>query len=119
MLRPRKEKMASKKRNADPSASGSQEPESFEATARRTLDGALALYSAKRSLATGEIREGVMCLVAHAKARGIKVEHLIIELKHVCQSADSVAPHKSEVVSTLVTMCIREFYGAEPEPLDD
>lgn len=82
------------------------------------LDDALTLYSAKRSLATREIREGVKCLVAHAKARGLQVEQMIIELKHACHTSASAAQQKSEVVSKLVTMCIHEFYDAEPDRLD-
>lgn len=110
--------MASKKPLPRPSDDAVPEPESFEATARSVLDNALTLYAAKRSLATREIRDGVKCLVAHAKARGVQIEHMIIDLKHACHRSDSTAQHKPEVVSTLVTMCIHEFYDAEPEQLD-
>ena len=111
--------MASKKPIPRSSTPGAQEPESFETTARTMLDTAFTLHSAKRSLATREIRDGVQRVVANAKARGIQVEHMIIELKHTCHNSETAAQQKSEVVSRLVTMCIREFYGAEPEPLDD
>lgn len=79
------------------------------------LENAFALHAANLPLATREIHDGVGSLVADAKARGVRAEHLIIELKRACYSADSTAHQKSEVVSTLVTMCIREFYGTETE----
>jgi hypothetical protein len=77
------------------------------------LENAFALYAAKLPLATRDIHDGVRSVVADAKARGVQAEHLIIEVKRACHSADSPAHQKSEVVSTLVTMCIREFY--EPD----
>lgn len=100
------------------SNAGSQEPESFEATAQRMFDSALTLYSAEPSLGSREIRADVKSLVAHAKARGLQVERMIIELKQVCQSTESAERQKSEVVARLITMSIGEFYDAERGPLD-
>jgi hypothetical protein len=102
--------MASKKSVTLTNDSIAAEPETFEQTARRMLECALALYDEKRSLATREIREAVRNVVAQAKARGVHAERMLIELKHTWYSAEAAAYEKSDVISALVTMCIREFY---------
>ena len=110
------EKMQSNSPVHNSRGAGSSEPESFETTARRLLDSALALYESNMSLATEEVRECVRKLVAFAKSEGLAAERMLIELKRAWNAvAESAAHHKPEVISHLVTMCISEFYGGEAE----
>ena len=108
--------MASKEPVRSPNSAGTLEAESFEATARKMLETALTLYEAERSLATQEIRGAVRSLVAHAKAQGAQAERLLIDLKRTWNGTESASQQKPEVIAVLVTMCIREFYGADSEP---
>jgi hypothetical protein len=91
-------------------------PESFEAIAREMLDTALALRAAKRPLDCEEIRNSVARVCADGRSRGLQAERLIIELKRSWYSIPESATHeKSEVISSLVSLCILEFYRANSD----
>ena len=112
--------MPSKEPVTSANTAGSPEPESFETLARKMLECALARHAEDRPLAAPEIRECVKGVTAHAKSRGIHAERMLIELKRTWYTiAESGVRPKSEVISPLVTMCIKEFYGEMPDLPDD
>jgi hypothetical protein len=80
------------------------------------LETALSLRAAGRPLECEQIQESVARVCADGKSRGLQAERLIIELKHSWYSIPESATHeKSEVISSLVSLCILEFYRANPD----
>lgn len=79
------------------------------------LETALSLHAANRPLACAEISDAVEDLCAEGKDRGFQAERLIVELKRIWYSVpESPSRDKAAVISRLVSMCIRQFYGAGP-----
>ena len=75
------------------------------------LESALALHSANSPLACDEINSAIAKVCADGRSRGVQAERLIVELKRAWYSVPESAGHeKAEVVSRLVTMCVREYY---------
>lgn len=84
------------------------------------LQTALALHSSNRPIVCDEIKGAVADVCNDGRARGVKAERLILELKRAWYSVPEPAAHnKAEVVSRLVTLCILEFYQANPAESSD
>lgn len=77
------------------------------------LETALARHTANSPLVCEEITTAISRICADGRSRGVQAERLIVELKRAWYSVPESAGHeKAEVVSRLVTMCVREYYGA-------
>lgn len=79
------------------------------------LETALRLHAKESPLACEDIKSAIAKVCTDGKSRGAQAERLIVELKRAWYSVPESAGHqKAEVISQLVTMCVREYYGAHP-----
>jgi hypothetical protein len=97
---------------ADPTSGDGSSPPAFDRKARQVFERALDLKSQQKSLGDGELRQSLLELCDAARGDGCQAEALIVQLKRSWASvpANAESHERSELVSQLISICIREFY---------
>jgi hypothetical protein len=96
---------------ADPTTDGSSET-AFDRKARNIFERALDLKSHQKSLGDPQLKQSLLELCEAARGDGCQAEALIVQLKRSWATvpANAESHERSELVSQLISICIREFY---------
>jgi hypothetical protein len=84
----------------------------FDRKARDVFEKALDLKSRQKSLGDPQLKQSLLELCEAARGDGCQAEALIVQLKRSWASVPSNAEshERSELVSQLISICIREYY---------
>jgi hypothetical protein len=84
----------------------------FDRKARDVFEKALELKSQQKSLGDPQLKQSLLELCEAARGGGCQAEALIVQLKRSWASvpANAESHERSELVSQLISICIREFY---------
>ena len=74
-------------------------------------------YRAESKLARARLRNAVQLICAEARVKNYTPERLLIDVKDALRLSPEVqqlprGPERDEVVASVVTLCINEFFGA-------